>query len=117
MIETGLLIIPALIFMGFMASNGSASYGSALTTDGLLIAGGVITVVPLIFFSLAAQKVSLSVLGIAQYLAPSLQLITGVWIYNEPFDTPRLIAFSCIWCALLIFTGEGIYLQRQTLKK
>lgn len=77
-------------------------------TQSLLVLGGIVTAVPLILFAHGARRIPYSAVGMLQYLAPSLQLVLGVLIYEESFDRDRLIGFACIWLALAIYTSDGI---------
>jgi chloramphenicol-sensitive protein RarD len=79
----------------------------------LLIFGGVVTAVPLIAFSYAVRRVPLSTIGLMQYIAPTMQFLTGVLIFREPFDQDRAIGFVFIWVALAIFAGEGLWRARK----
>ena len=76
----------------------------SVSTSLLLIGGGVVTALPLLFFAKGAQKVSLSMLGILQYIAPTLSLMVGVFLYDETFTQAHLVAFIFIWLALIIYT-------------
>jgi chloramphenicol-sensitive protein RarD len=73
----------------------------------LLAAAGPITAIPLLLFAAGARRIPLSVLGLLQYLGPSMQLILAVWLYHEPFGQERLIGFAFIWLALAIYSAEG----------
>ena len=116
MIETAALFIPAIGFLLFSEFNGSGAFGliSPLVTF-LLILSGVVTAIPLILFAHGAPKVPLVTIGIIQYIAPTLQFLIGVFLYNEPFTHDRLIGFSIIWLALVIFTFEGFNAHRHKL--
>ena len=69
--------------------------------------------VPLSLFGAATRRIPLSLIGMIQYMAPTMHLLLGVFLYHEPFTRARLIGFSFIWIALVIFVLEGLY----TLKK
>ncbi len=112
-IETGLLFLPALVWLLFNGYNGQSHFGETRVIDTLLVVGGAVTVIPLMLFSTAAQRMSFSLLGICQYLAPSLQLIIAIIIYKEPFSGSTLIAFICIWLALALFTSESLLYNRR----
>jgi len=74
---------------------------------------GIVTVVPLLTFAYAARKIPYSTLGFIQYIAPTLQFLLGVFAYNEEFNTQRLMGFSFIWLALVIYTFENIYYRNK----
>lgn len=77
-------------------------------TDVLLLLSGVLTAVPLILFAVAARSVPLSTIGLLQYLAPTLQLLCGTLLYDEPFTEVEAVGFGCIWAALAIYTADGL---------
>lgn len=108
-IETGAILIPAVLFLLFVEFNGTAAFGHAsFQTTFLLALSGIITAIPLIFFASGAPKVPLTTIGILQYIAPTIQFLIGVFIYDEPFTSGQLIGFSLVWIALVIFTVEGL---------
>lgn len=113
-LETALFFVPALVYLAFQEHAGVGAIGHASWITSLLLAfTGVITAVPLLLFSAAAKKVPLSLLGILQYLAPTLQLMIGVFLYGEPFDQRRFIGFGLIWIALLVYSIEGLLKRRK----
>jgi len=82
------------------------------TTRWLLIMAGPLTAIPLLLFATGARKIPLSILGLLQYLSPTLQFLLGVWLFKEAFSADRLVGFVLIWSALALFAGEGL-LRRQ----
>lgn len=113
MVESGLLVVPAIGFLFWLASQGQGSFGHvSLGTDLLLSLAGLVTALPLVLFAIGARQVPLSLMGILQYLAPTLQLATGVFLYHEPFTTIQAIGFGCIWSALLIYAADGLWRNR-----
>jgi chloramphenicol-sensitive protein RarD len=105
LIET-LLVSPfALLYIGYLFTTKQSSFAIPLDmTSWLLIAAGLITIIPLIWFNLAATKISMMKLGFLQYIGPSIAFILAIFIYNEPFNTDKLITFIMIWLALAIFS-------------
>ena len=113
-LETALMSAPAVAVLLYWQARGSASFGAlGPGTDLLLVGAGAATAVPLVFFGAAARRLPLSIVGIMQYIAPTLQFLIGVWIYDEPFGLERLIGFSMIWLALALFTAEGLWSRRR----
>ncbi|MBY4675476.1 EamA family transporter RarD [Marinobacterium arenosum] len=113
-LETAMLFLPALGYILWLGSRGDGSFGQfELQQDLLLIGTGAATAVPLILFAYGAQRISLATLGILQYLAPSIQLLIGIWVYAEPFEGERAMAFMMIWSALAIYTCESLYSLRR----
>lgn len=112
-VETGIIFLPALMYLLFSESQGAGAFthqGWQITI--LLMFSGVVTALPLLLFGRAARAIPLSLLGILQYLAPTVQFLLGIFLYQESFSTTRLIGFAMIWTALLIFSIEG-YLNRR----
>jgi chloramphenicol-sensitive protein RarD len=107
-LETGILLLPALIYIAFMELNGrGVVFHAGVSTIMLLMGAGVITVVPLLMFATAVKKIPLTTIGILQYIAPTLQFLVGVVIYKEAFNLSKLIGFGMIWFALIIFGIES----------
>ncbi len=110
-LETTLVLPLALAYLAFTTQQGHNSFVAASSgTQWLLAAAGPITSIPLIMFAAGARRIPLSTLGLLQYISPSLQLLLGVWLYHEPLDGNRLIGFIIIWCALLLYTAEGLWI-------
>lgn len=110
--ETLFMFIPAAIYLIYLAQTEQGQWGQNVSTDALLVLSGLFTLVPLILFAAAAKKISLTALGMTQYLAPFSQLAIGVFMYHEPFGSERMIAFSLVWFALLIYTIDQVVHQR-----
>lgn len=108
-VEMSVLFIPALIFQLLLINrNTSAWQTNDWTTYLLLMMGGPVTAIPLLFFGSAARQVPLSTLGVLQYIAPTMQFLIGVFFFGEAFTQTRLIGFVIIWIALLIFTFDNM---------
>lgn len=108
-LETFLLFPFALAYLSFLAINGQSAFlHSTGTTQLLLLAAGPITAVPLLLFAAGARRIPMATLGLLQYIAPSLQLLLGVWLYHEPFSLERLIGFAAIWAGLIVYSAEGL---------
>jgi chloramphenicol-sensitive protein RarD len=107
-VESTVMMLPALAYLLWCEAQGTGAFmHSPWRVNLLLIVGGPISAVPLIMFSYGAQRVSLIVLGMLQYIAPTVALILGVAVFHEPFGHARQIAFLCIWIALVLFTFDG----------
>jgi chloramphenicol-sensitive protein RarD len=101
-----LLVSPLVIgFLLFEGIRGNSAFGSAdAPTHLLLIGAGVVTAIPIIWFANGARRIPLSQVGFLQYLAPTCQLLMGVFLYGESFSLTHLISFSLIWVGIIIFT-------------
>lgn len=112
-LETGILLVPALAYLIYANASGHGAFLHADTSvSALLIAAGPITAIPLLLFAAAAQRIPLTLVGILQYIAPSLQFLLGVLVYHEPFSHAQLIGYGIVWAALIIFAMEGLHASR-----
>jgi chloramphenicol-sensitive protein RarD len=113
-VETAVLFLPALGWLLYLESTGAGQLGHSGVGHGMLLASaGVATAIPLLFFAAAARRVPLSVLGMLQYLAPVLQFLTGVLVYDEPMPASRLAGFALVWAALVLLTAESLRHRRR----
>ena len=104
-IETLILMPFALIGIYYLISTNKISFlHSSMNIDLMLSLGGLITIVPLLLFNGAATRMRLSTLGFFQYIGPSCSFFVAIFIYNEELNFDKLITFSLIWIALLIFS-------------
>jgi chloramphenicol-sensitive protein RarD len=112
-LETMLLAPPALIALALWWGRGPASFPSPdLATNLWLIGVGPLTAVPLLLFAAGARRISMTTLGLLQYIGPSIQFALGVWLFNEPFGGQRLLGFGLIWAALLVYSADGWRVSR-----
>ena len=117
-IETLIVLPVGLIALGWMQSEGTLVFGhQSLQTDLLLIAAGLVTTFPLLFFAGAARRLAFSMIGFFQYLAPSITFVLAVYVYEEPLDSSKLVTFALIWLGLLLFTGENRLASRRQRKQ
>ncbi len=108
-IETLFILPIALGYYIYIWSTQQPSFLQVnFTTDLLLILGGIVTAVPLVLFSKGAQRIPQYLIGFFQYFTPTVALILGVVLYNEPFTMTDLIAFGFIWIAVIIFAFSTI---------
>jgi chloramphenicol-sensitive protein RarD len=104
-LETLVVTPIAAFYIIVLFVNGSNSFLSAsIGTDLLLVGAGAATAVPLLYFAKGAQKIPMSLLGFLQYIAPTLTLLLGVFVYDEHFSKVQLLSFIFIWSALTIYS-------------
>lgn len=114
-LETLLLFPLAAAFLGWLHLRGGGALGHVDTvTHVLVVSAGPITAVPLLLFAYGARRVRLSTLGLLQYIAPSVQLVLGVWLYHEPFSRGRGMSFAFIWAGLVLYTIDNLLAQRRS---
>ena len=112
-VETAVLFLPAVLYLAILHRTGEGAFlhaGGA--TDLLLIAGGVVTVCPLLLFASAVRRVPLSAIGILQYIAPTIQFLLGVFAFREPFTRVQLGGFGLVWLGLAVFTLDSVRPRR-----
>jgi chloramphenicol-sensitive protein RarD len=108
--ETMVLFPLAAAYVAWLTLHGQNAFINTESnlTRTLLVAAGPITAIPLLLFASGARQIPLSVLGLLQYLAPTIQFLLGVWLFHEAFSAERLVGFALIWAALALFAGEGL---------
>ncbi|MFB1080413.1 EamA family transporter RarD [Jeotgalibacillus sp. JSM ZJ347] len=117
-LETLTIMPIALIYLGYLQGTDSlALFHVSLTTDILLVGAGAATAIPLLLFANGAQRIPLFMVGFLQYIAPTLTLILGVFLYGEPFSVIDLISFIFIWLGLTVFTYSRMRMARQVKLK
>jgi chloramphenicol-sensitive protein RarD len=107
-IETLVLLPAAALFLVLPNAGSSHAFGSDVTLTLLLISAGPVTAIPLLMFAYGARRIPLSLVGLLQYIGPSIQLLLGVWLFNEPFGGNKLAGFALIWLGLLIYSGDSL---------
>lgn len=113
-VETLLLAPLAAGFLLWQHHTGAGALGRVdLGTQLLVLSAGVITAIPLLLFAYGARRIRLSTLGLLQYLAPTVQLMLGVWVFREGFSRAQMLSFSFIWAGLALYTADNLLAQRR----
>ena len=99
-IETMLSFIPYLTFLLILESNGTGQFGNNLGLSILMISAGAITAIPLLLFNGSTTRLPYTVIGLLQYITPTIQFSIGVWVRHEDMPTARWVGFIIIWLAL-----------------
>ncbi|MEO0541400.1 MAG: EamA family transporter RarD, partial [Cyanobacteria bacterium P01_A01_bin.105] len=110
-IETAWMTPVMLVLVSYWQVTGVGSFGATLPLTLLFVGCGVATSMPLLWFNNAAKRLRLSTLGFFQYVAPSFQLMLGVFLFGEPFTPTHLITFACIWTALAVYSVSSLRLR------
>jgi len=117
-LETGVLFLPAAALLVGLYVSGEGAFGHTGPADSLLLIGsGLITTIPLLLFGYAAQNMPLSTLGLLQYLAPTINLLIGIYVYNEDFPPERMIGFIIVWGGLGLYLSEKFFRHFSREKK
>jgi chloramphenicol-sensitive protein RarD len=113
-LETAIIFLPAFGFLLLQEMRGVGALGHISPTTTLLLVGaGAVTSIPLILFAAGARRITLTTLGLLQYIAPTMQFLIGVLVFGEPFGAGRVVGFGLIWLALLLYTAESVIARRR----
>jgi len=113
--ETILMLLPALGYIMWLSARSDQQFlHSSPGIDLLLVGSGLVTVLPLIWFNMAAKKLPLSILGFFQYLTPSMSFMIAVYLFGERFTFGHAVAFGCIWLALALVSFETVHRARRS---
>lgn len=114
--ETSFLFLPALLYLLYLGGTGQGVFGVVSgRLTGLLLLSGVFTAAPLLLFTAGARRIPFSLVGILQYIAPTIQFLLGVYLYGESFSPARLVGFGLIWLALALYSAETLW-QKSLLR-
>lgn len=105
-------LLPAALVILLNSTPAGIFEGYDAKTISLLLIAGPTTALPLIWFAYGARRIPLSMVGLLQYIAPSLQLVVALLVFGEPFTPVHMAGFACIWAALAIYAADGVYRLR-----
>jgi chloramphenicol-sensitive protein RarD len=113
-VETALMAPAAIAYLAWIAGDATrGAFGHAGGHTHALLAGtGLVTALPLLWFTAAARRLPLAIVGFLQYLAPTCQFFTAVLVFGEPLDRDKLAAFGFIWLALAVFSVDLVRITR-----
>jgi len=107
-LETMILAPAAAVAMAWWWGGSATSFPAPDVATNLWLVGlGPATTIPLLLFAAGARRLSLTSLGLLQYLSPTVQFLLGVWLFREPFTPMQLVGFAVIWAALVVYTADG----------
>jgi chloramphenicol-sensitive protein RarD len=114
-LETGILFAPALILLIYSEFSGTGAFFHSPAYINLMLFGaGAVTMAPLLLFASAAQRIPLTSIGVLQYINPTMQFLLGTLVYKEAFNMHRLVGFSIVWAALILYGAEGLIIRRRS---
>lgn len=112
-VETTVLLLPSLgIAAWYLLAGDGRGFGSDGSVSLLLMAGGIVTAVPLLLFATAARRMSYAALGFVQYLAPTLQFLLSLFVFGEPLKPAQLACFVLIWISIAVFSFDMLRKMR-----
>lgn len=106
--EVTVMALPALVVLTLFRDSQTGGFGSSVGMSVFLVGTGLITVIPLLLFGAAAKRIKLSTIGLLQYIAPTMQFLLGVTVFDEHLSTDALIGFVCVWVALALYTWDNV---------
>jgi chloramphenicol-sensitive protein RarD len=106
--EILVLAVPAVFVLVAFSNPDDLNVSDGLTTTLFMVATGIVTTVPLLLFGAAAKRVPLTTVGLLQYIAPTLQLIVGVFVFGESLEAGRLVWFIVVWIALGVLAYDSL---------
>lgn len=112
-VETFVIAPFMLLMVIYWDVTGVGIFGTSAMMTLVCVGAGIVTSMPLLWFTNATKRLPLSTMGFFQYIAPSLQLMLGVFIYHEPFTRTHAVTFGCIWTALALYSVNSWLLTRQ----
>ena len=107
-IETIIAFIPSAFYLSYLLENNKAEFGQDVGFSLALVTTGLMTVIPLLLFNAATNRLPLTITGLLQYITPSIMFIIGILVCHEPLQLVKLIGFIFIWIALAIL-GRDLY--------
>jgi chloramphenicol-sensitive protein RarD len=112
--ETLILTPLALAYLFWLSAHGGISLGKDAYLTTLLVASGALTTVPLLLFAMAAQRLPMAMLGLTQYVAPSIQFFCGVFLFGEKLTHGQILSFALIWLGLILFATDSVAAARRS---
>lgn len=107
-LETMVICPISIVYLSYLLAESQMNFFTSLSTSLLLMGSGIVTALPLLLFTKSAQNVSLSMLGILQYISPTISFLVGVFLYHETLTQAHFIAFIFIWSALAVYTFSSV---------
>jgi len=114
LLEVLILMPVALVYLGYLMATGQSAFGGETYDTLMLMAAGVVTAVPLLFYANGAKLVRLSTVGILQYIAPTMIFLIAVFVFGEEIDRGRAMAFPLIWAALVVYSWSMLRQMRRS---
>ena len=116
-VESLLLLPPSLGFLVYLSAAGQNHFGASGSLNGLIAFSGVVTVVPLLAFTLSIRRLPLLAVSFLQFLSPTVQMLLAVAVLGEVLTPEKVAAFVCVWVAVLIFVGDALWQARAMRRK
>jgi chloramphenicol-sensitive protein RarD len=113
LLEQVLMLPLAVAYLSWLGTRGHNAFQSAGLAQSLLLSlSGPLSSVPLLLFAAGARRIPLSLVGLLQYISPTIQLMLGVWVWHEPFNSIKAVGYALIWLGLLLYSIEGVWMAK-----
>lgn len=112
-----MLPLAIIYWLFFVDSTTANMLENSLNLNILLIAAGIVTTAPLLCFTAAAKRLTLSTLGFFQYIGPSIMFFLATFYYQEALEPAKLFTFAAIWLALVIYTVDSLKSRKEKRKQ
>jgi len=116
-VETLLLLAPSLAYLGYLWATGANHFTTDWRVNALIMFSGIVTVVPLLTFTLSIRRLPLLAVSFIQFVSPTVQVLIAVNFLGEHLTPDRIAAFACVWVAVLVFVGDAVWQARGTKKR
>jgi chloramphenicol-sensitive protein RarD len=117
LIESGMMLPLGIIYWLFFIDSSTANMlENSINLNMLLIAAGIVTTAPLLCFTAAAKRLTLSTLGFFQYIGPSIMFVLATFYYQEALEPAKLFTFAAIWLALVIYSADSLRSRKEKQK-
>jgi chloramphenicol-sensitive protein RarD len=112
-VESLLMLPPSLGYLIYLSAAGENHFAGVGTTNALLAVSGVVTVVPLLAFTLSIRRLPLLAVSFIQFVSPTVQVLLAVTVLGEALTPDRVAAFACVWAAVAVFVGDAVWQARR----
>jgi len=115
-VESLLMLPPSLGYLIYLSAAGENHFAGVGTTNALLAVSGIVTVVPLLLFTLSIRRLPLLAVSFLQFVSPTVQVLLAVTVLGETLTPDRVAAFACVWAAVAVFVGDAVWQARRNAR-
>ncbi|UOO91054.1 EamA family transporter RarD [Vitreoscilla massiliensis] len=113
-LETLCMLPIAVLYLFWQGQQGSLFMDLSTLNWGLLVGSGIVTSVPLLLFAAGAKRISMTEMGIIQYISPTAQFVTGLLLFHEAFNMQRFIGYALVWLAVIVYVATSVKQHKPT---
>ena len=113
-LETLCMLPIAVLYLFWQGQQGSLFLDLSPLNWGLLVGSGIVTSVPLLLFAAGAKRISMTEMGIIQYISPTAQFVTGLLLFHEAFNMQRFIGYALVWLAVVVYVATSVKQHKPT---